>query len=329
MQIQEKSQELLVELEELMQNDIEYFTPKMQREVAIRIYQLESKFSTYREKLELVPIDGKFYSQSILNSFFEEKEVSLFFNEVKAKNRTYWRPKDYQYSILGFLLAFQYQIYGKKLHEVIQLYLQEFKNNLSYGDIEMTSSGRTRCDTNIRFAFKALQEMGLVQEYIDLDDKGEKTWSLTLLGLLVTVSFLHSPAIYEEKKLIFDNKLFSIDKVTPFGSLDVRIIERIANLASKSFLSHLLNPTKSMLAYHISIKEHYELFEDALEMFQEHKQQYDSLSLTKSKSNKANYSLMEIVNKYELKIDYNSYRYDLRMYVEEFYNNIWKSINIQ
>jgi hypothetical protein len=167
--------------------------------------------------------------------------------------------------------------------------------------------------------------MGLIREYKNLDDKVGNTWSLTLLGLLVTTSFLHIPATYEEKRLIFNMNLEPIKKLQPIVNIDYKIFERINDLSKNSFMTKMLQSTTSMLGYHVVLTEHRKLFKKGSPLFKEIVKQLDTLKNNKAKS--PNKSLIDIVTTYEEKYEYNEYRYKLLLFDENFYQKIWQSIN--
>lgn len=69
-----------------------------------------------------------------------------------------------------------------ELFELIDLFIDQHKEELTWQDIVITATGATRCRTNLRFALNNLRKIGLIR---DVDNGGKRAYVPTLKGELV------------------------------------------------------------------------------------------------------------------------------------------------
>lgn len=95
------------------------------------------------------------------------------------------RPIRLQASLLLFLL-----LHHRERHQVldiINLFVEQIRSNLSFIDFKKTRTGVTRCFTNTRFAAHTLRDYGLLKF---TRREAFKTWELSLSGFLVAADIL-------------------------------------------------------------------------------------------------------------------------------------------
>jgi hypothetical protein len=112
-------------------------------------------------------------------------DASLFSENIrqsfgKAHPNQFHRPVDYQYPYLIWL--FDHYQEGKALHQFVQEFFNSIKDHLNYPDILITSTGVTRCKTNLRLSMNALRDIGILMQQ---DSKGKRSFGLSAVGLLV------------------------------------------------------------------------------------------------------------------------------------------------
>lgn len=91
----------------------------------------------------------------------------------------------FQSPLLLFLL-----IHHRERHsvlDIIQLFIEKIRVQLTFLDFKKTETGVTRCFTNTRFAARVLREYGLLKF---THREAFKTWELSLTGLLVATTIL-------------------------------------------------------------------------------------------------------------------------------------------
>lgn len=111
-----------------------------------RLYQLEVFLAELRKgKDNNRRLDITINSPSILRSFRQ--------NSFEP-----YKPEDYQYCLLHHL-ALKFEP-GKSLYRFVDSFVETYKSNFRWTDIVITSSGATRCKTNIRFALNTLRYWG-------------------------------------------------------------------------------------------------------------------------------------------------------------------------
>jgi len=199
------------------------------------LFQLSQCIGEQQEKNGLAHLDSRIYSENIINSL--SNEVTNFF-----------RPIDYQYNFLIFLIN-NYSA-EKELNEYINEFIDKFKKEFTAKDIEITATGATRCKTNIRFAVKALRELGLLDKK---DRYGNRSLRPSLMGLLL-IYYIHNQELHngipiEQKlyktpnslKVIKSDKNTKLDRYKPSVLFDPNLIEGIKKLKDVGKQYNLLN----------------------------------------------------------------------------------------
>jgi len=93
--------------------------------------------------------------------------------------------KQLQAPLLLFLLLNHQERY--KVLDIIQYFVEQIRNELTYLDFKKTKTGVIRCFTNTRFAAHVLRNYGLLK-FTHRD--AFKTWELSLSGFLVAADIL-------------------------------------------------------------------------------------------------------------------------------------------
>jgi hypothetical protein len=94
-------------------------------------------------------------------------------------------PIHFQPRLLLFLLLYHRRRYD--VLEIIKLFIEKVRGELSILDFKKTKTGVTRCFTNTRFAATTLREYGLLRF---TQREAYKTWVLSLPGFLVASRLL-------------------------------------------------------------------------------------------------------------------------------------------
>jgi hypothetical protein len=94
-------------------------------------------------------------------------------------------PIQLQSALLLFLLVHHSERHS--VLDIIQLFIEQVRDQLTFLDFKKTKTGVTRCFTNTRFGAKVLREYGLLKF---TDREAFKTWELSLTGFLVAASIL-------------------------------------------------------------------------------------------------------------------------------------------
>jgi len=92
-----------------------------------------------------------------------------------------------QSALLLFLLIHHRARYS--VLEIIQLFIEKIRSQLTFLDFKKTKTGPTRCYTNTRFAAGVLRDYGLLKF---TNREAFKTWELSLTGFLVAASMLRA-----------------------------------------------------------------------------------------------------------------------------------------
>lgn len=179
------------------------------------LHELEHRIHRLRQAHDLATFSSRYRSPRIADSF-----------SYDVGRRRPWRALDYQYYLLGEMLLSMDEVRPAELmqHKLLFRFLDRMsEENFFHEDIEVTSSGATRCETNTRFALQSLRDAGLVvdkevllvehkptgqmslladapaYELFDASKharskaKAKKTWSLSYFGFWVTMSFMLEP----------------------------------------------------------------------------------------------------------------------------------------
>jgi len=222
------------------------------------LYSIESRLNKIKEGFQLPLINNSIESESVAESFLTNCKKDANGNIV-YDGPSYIKTIDYQYWLLIFLLLNYPEIRWRelKLLEIIELFINRYKDkSFSYKDIEITKSGRTRCDTNIRIAFNHLYRLGLVNQY-----RVNKIarWSLTYLGFILAVSIIVNPD--NTRNDIFSKQITCLNKelhnknysklgkevswqgtlASGYPPFDLFILYRLRELIEEDFLGEILN----------------------------------------------------------------------------------------
>lgn len=199
------------------------------------IYLFEAEISKIKRDNKLSSYNSNIYSKKIAQSFVRTRED--LFGQFREPIRPFTKT-DYQYYLLVFLLIYFCEMKDEKLtlHQIIDKFVDLHKeHSLSYKDIKLTATGVTRCKTNLRFAFEALKEMGLVKLYHR--EEKEKSWMLTYLGFMVAASIIYKPDWHRPVDIASGIKHCSDEK---FFEIDRWIIERTIDLSNEKFFNEIL-----------------------------------------------------------------------------------------
>lgn len=109
---------------------------------------------------------------------------------------------DYCLSFFDFLNV--HKAKRLELFHLIDLFVEQHKDELTWQDIVLTASGATRCRTNLRFALDKLRSVGLIK---NLDGDGRRVYVPTRKGELVFFAWRTSinngvfdPGIFDQKQ---------------------------------------------------------------------------------------------------------------------------------
>jgi hypothetical protein len=182
--------------------------------ISRELHELEHQIYKLKQAYLLTSCSGRYHSKRISDSF----------QSMYEKHQA-WRAIDYEYYLLGEMLMSMDESRPSELmqHRLLFRFLDRLSvENFSYKDIEVTSSGAIRCETNAGFALQYLRNTGLVvdkkvslvktgiQELPDgrrevtyeffnenihpkSKKKKDKTWNLSFFGFWVTMSFMIAP----------------------------------------------------------------------------------------------------------------------------------------
>ncbi|MDF0643150.1 MAG: hypothetical protein P0111_03910 [Nitrospira sp.] len=98
-------------------------------------------------------------------------------------------PIQLQAPLLLFLLLNHKERY--QVLDIIRLFVEQMRGELTFLDFKKTKTGVTRCFTNTRFAAHVLRDYGLLKF---TNQQAFKTWELSLAGFLVAASILQQRA---------------------------------------------------------------------------------------------------------------------------------------
>ena len=192
------------------------------------VLQLEHWLLVWRKEHKLNErIDASIISDNILKNIVSDSSDKAF------------QPKDYQFNFLFFLA----RNYSPKsdLHKLIDSFVNKFKEQFSFADIIITSTGATRCKTNIRFALNELRNMGLV---LSKDIDSNRSWSPSIPGLVAMLNIQYQTGL---GNLTFIDKiekqLRPVKKVIKYSGLpyDATLYDSIQMFKEETYLYEFLN----------------------------------------------------------------------------------------
>ncbi len=131
------------------------------------VYELQAFIAEALKNKSLnLKINPNLYSEHIRGSF--KRPITAF------------TAQDYCYSFFEFLNVYKRE--QLELFQLIDKFIDLHKAELSWKDIEITSSGATRCMTNVRFALNSLRAVGLIEHN---DKVNKRSFQPTLLGEMI------------------------------------------------------------------------------------------------------------------------------------------------
>lgn len=141
------------------------------------LLKFELLYEEFKQELKIkTKIDAAINSKSIINDINNGMSKKAF------------HPVDYSGVVLHSL-ALSYPSKDSVITFIDKI-VDAYKESLGVQDIIITSSGATRCKTNIRFSINKLRDIGLL---LDQDPEGKRTWSPSVYGLLVLIYIQIAP----------------------------------------------------------------------------------------------------------------------------------------
>ncbi len=192
------------------------------------VLQLEHWLLMWRKEHKLNErIDASIISNNILK------------NIASASSDKAFQAKDYQFNFLFFLA----RNYSPKsdLHKLIDSFVDKFKEQFSFADIIITSTGATRCKTNIRFALNELRNMGLV---LSKDIDNNRSLSPSIPGLVAMLNIQYQGALgragFIDK---IEEQLLPVKKVNRYAGLpyDATLYDAIQMFKEETYLYEFLH----------------------------------------------------------------------------------------
>jgi hypothetical protein len=154
-------------LREAEQNTINHSNKKDRFSLNAEVFEFQAYIATRLKNFDVnLLLNSSINSQSITSSF--DKEVRPF------------SPDEYCLAFFDFLNV--QKDHRLELYQLIDLFIEEHKEELNWQDIVITASGATRCRTNLRFALNRLRRIGLIQKQ---SQGGKRVFLPTLSGELV------------------------------------------------------------------------------------------------------------------------------------------------
>lgn len=158
-----------------IQNDLQaYFnSPELKRfdnnRISSKIFEIEVFLQQIKKNRDIKDnFDASICTEKIIKSF----EVLL--------PEQFHRPVDYQYAFSMWMLTNSRP--SQSLYEHIDLFIDSISEFLNYPDIKRTSTGATRCKTNVRMAIMQLRSYGIL---LNKNEQGTRTHFLSSFGLLI------------------------------------------------------------------------------------------------------------------------------------------------
>lgn len=171
--------------------------------IAVLAFVLEQLKHERRAPEELV----KFEEFTQCEVFFDTAKLIVSAPEYFGPVGTGTAAIQFQPPLLLFLLLHHRERY--KIYDIIRLFVEKIRGQLTILDFKKTTTGVTRCFTNTRFAANSLRAYGLLKF---TEREAYKTWELSLTGFLVAAE------IYQQRcatgmpwKVPAHEKLFNFD----------------------------------------------------------------------------------------------------------------------
>lgn len=185
----------------------------------LKLFELESYLVKLRNDLQVnTRLDTTITSSNILQNFRDPSHENAL------------KPLDFQFTFLHHLIK-NYNPYVQ-VYELIDSYIEVWKNSFTVADIVITKTGATRCKTNLRFALNGLRDLGLV---VNTEENGKRSWAPSLEGVLL-MSYAMESGHFQlrfqklEKRSLSGVQLQSINprgRTDPTGKIDPDLITLI------------------------------------------------------------------------------------------------------
>lgn len=133
------------------------------------IYEIQHHFiQELKERNINVKLNDEIYSVNILKSF--------------GSTIPFHKPEEYSFRFLKFL--HNNYLPDIEVHDYIDYFIDEIKEELTWQDLIITATGATRCKTNIRFSVNLLRKLSLVRRKNKLD---KRSCQPSILGQLIII----------------------------------------------------------------------------------------------------------------------------------------------
>lgn len=138
--------------------------------------------SLFELEKHLFDLKVRYHVNQNLNPNINSDHILSSFNN----GTTFFRSKEYALSFLVFL-TMQDKHDAEELFDVLERYITQIKEKLTFHDITTTDTGATRCYTNLRFALKELRKYGLIYSYTTGHEKYFRSLLPTPVGYLISL----------------------------------------------------------------------------------------------------------------------------------------------
>ena len=200
-------------------------SPKEKLDLLRLFYLVEADLAEVKTKLKLKNLNPAIRSESVISSLALTGQEEDLFGNKRASPKSHFRPNDYQYWLLVFLLLRHNDIMSGSLtlYQIIDDFVSRGKDaSFGWPDIELTKSGATRCKTNLRFTFFHLKSIGLVNLY---DPSHKDSWTLTFLGFFVAASICMEP--FDSNRDPLSNHITRSNESSYYHRINSKILNRI------------------------------------------------------------------------------------------------------
>ena len=168
-----------------LEDKCDVFIPQRSNDLKSRIDFLERalEFLRYKNK----HLDNKLHFEEFIEGDFsvEGGKVSYKHSENPIVANSGTKPIRLQSKLLLFLLLNHNRSY--EVYDIIENFIYNIWDYLTFYDFKKTKTGVTRCFTNTRFAANTLRDYGLLKF---TKKEAYKTWTLSLYGFLVAADVL-------------------------------------------------------------------------------------------------------------------------------------------
>lgn len=283
------------------------------------LYEIEKELTKVKTQFELPSLNSEIDSNSVIYSFANTPSDKKVFDDLSVYD-DFFRQNDYQYWLLIFLLIKNNDIRQKNLtlFQIIDEFVSRVKEeSFTWRDIELTSTGATRCKTNLRFAYNDLKKIGLVNLY---DQNHKQSWSLTYLGFFLAASFCFNP---EDKHLNpFSKTITRFHQSTYYFKVNKVIWQRVKNLSNPAPFIQLVSRLKLNSLGLPELEKGPEIFND----YYEYVTELHSGDMTKEEREKSLDNYLEALNK-NYPLEYYMEELSLKFDAEAFFSELIQKVN--